>query len=241
MRCRHLLLVVLLALTGCGPHDSTCEKDDADANNGVVKWVGEMKRAHEGDLSAHIQLESLQKLPHLYAVGPLEGMKGEISIFDSTPSISTVSDKKISIAATWNHGAPFLVYSQVSQWSTTPIPPTVQTLAELETLIAQTAEKQNVDTALPFPFRIHCTPALVKFHIVANNGYPQNNAVTRITFPIENKPVEIIGFYSEKHQGIFTQHGSNTHMHVRTADGKMSGHVDEIKLDGSADLLLPKR
>jgi acetolactate decarboxylase len=233
-----LALALLLLLSGCGPKDANCDRDESD---GVVKWTGEMKATHAGDLSAHIKLESLQSLPHLYAVGPLEGMKGEISIFDSTPSIATVADQSVSTTKAWNHAAPFLVYAQVSQWSRVKIPASVTTTTELETFIVETAKKQGVDTVLPFPFKINCAPAALKYHVVANDGYPQQNNFSRVSFTIEDKPVEIVGFYSEKHQGVFTQHGSNTHMHVKSADGKTSGHIDELKLKGDAELFLPKR
>ena len=58
-------------------------------------------------------------------------------------------------------------------------------------------------------------------------------------FTIEDKPVSILGFYSEHHQGIFTHHSSFVHMHVKAGDDKIAGHLETIELEPGARLLLP--
>jgi hypothetical protein len=50
--------------------------------------------------------------------------------------------------------------------------------------------------------------------------------------------VELLGFYSDKHLGIFTC-GGHFHVHVRSVDGKASGHVDEVTLGTDMRLFLP--
>lgn len=55
---------------------------------------------------------------------------------------------------------------------------------------------------------------------------------------MERSGVEIIGFHSPDHRGIFTPRDSNLHLHVRTDDGTVSGHVEEITIPG-LQLLLP--
>ena len=40
--------------------------------------------------------------------------------------------------------------------------------------------------------------------------------------------MELIGFWSDRHQGIFTHKGTHVHVHGRTGDGKLSGHVDGV-------------
>ena len=65
---------------------------------GEVKWVGEMRKVmRDGDLSGTVKLDALAKLPQLYALGPLEGLRGEITIVDGTPSIGAVVDGKATV------------------------------------------------------------------------------------------------------------------------------------------------
>ena len=52
--------------------------------------------------------------------------------------------------------------------------------------------------------------------------------------------VEILGFFSKQHEGVFTHNGSNTHMHFRTDDVSLAGHVDGIFLGENMTLKLPK-
>lgn len=52
--------------------------------------------------------------------------------------------------------------------------------------------------------------------------------------------VVILGFYSSQHKAIFTHHSSNSHMHFRTKDQSLAGHVDALKINDSITLNLPK-
>jgi hypothetical protein len=51
--------------------------------------------------------------------------------------------------------------------------------------------------------------------------------------------VEIIGFHSARHRGVFTPRDANAHMHVRTRGGRVSGHLDAIALAPRARIRLP--
>jgi hypothetical protein len=54
-----------------------------------------------GDLRGHVALEPLAALTHLYALGPLEGARGEVSIFGSEPSIARIEGDVVATASTW--------------------------------------------------------------------------------------------------------------------------------------------
>jgi hypothetical protein len=92
----------------------------------TVKWVGAQRNVLQGDISGHIALSSLSDLPNLYAVGPAERLRGEVSIFDSVPSISRITDGSLKIETNFNHGACFLVYAQVSAWHRIPFPTAIR-------------------------------------------------------------------------------------------------------------------
>ena len=54
-----------------------------------------------------------------------------------------------------------------------------------------------------------------------------------------DKAVEVLGFYSTGHRGIFTPKDSDLHMHFRTLDGRASGHVERIAVDPGAVIAVP--
>jgi hypothetical protein len=43
-----------------------------------------------GDRAAHLDLRTLKGRPHLYGIGPIEGLTGEVTIADSRPSLARV-------------------------------------------------------------------------------------------------------------------------------------------------------
>lgn len=62
----------------------------------------------------------------------------------------------------------------------------------------------------------------------------------KVRFALERQTVEVIGFYSNRHRGIFTPGDANVHMHIKSADGRMSGHLENIHLDRGATLAVPR-
>jgi acetolactate decarboxylase len=62
----------------------------------------------------------------------------------------------------------------------------------------------------------------------------------KVRFVSESEPVTVIGVYSTQHAGIFTHHGSSTHIHMVSADERRSGHVDAIYLGEHARAFVPK-
>jgi acetolactate decarboxylase len=198
----------------------------------------------KGDFSAHIDLASLRDTPHLYALGPVEGLRGEITVFDGQPSVATVQADKVVVERRWPKAC-FLVYAQVAKWQTVPVPEGVRSLEQLELFVLEAATRAGLDVKGPFPFRVTGSPAIVKYHVVnKTDGRPHTMELheqAKVSFQVKARPVEFLGFYSDQHHGVFTHHGTNVHVHVRTTDDKASGHVDEITLAPPSVLHLPVR
>ena len=51
----------------------------------------------------------------------------------------------------------------------------------------------------------------------------------QVNYVLEGNEVEILGFFSRRHKGIFTHHDSNVHVHLITRDKSMMGHVDKLE------------
>jgi len=196
-----------------------------------------------GDLRGHVALEPLAALPHLYALGPLEGVRGEVSIFGSDPSIARIEGDAVATASTWSARACFLVWAQVPRWSEhTPRDP----LADLDAIEREAvalARRTGLDPDRPFPFRVEGTAVLVTLHVLDKRDSlphdPERHERAKVRRTLSATAVELIGFHSRHHRGVFTPRESNVHVHVRTADGRISGHLETIGLAPGARLAVP--
>lgn len=216
---------------------------------GVVAWAGKLQDVMTGtDLSTHVDLKDLAGIPHLYALGPIAGLRGEITIWDGKPAISTIQDGKIVIDTHYDQPAAMLVYTRVDEWDEVPIRKTIADQAALEQFIAASAKGKGIDVSQPFAFRIIGTQKVVHFHVINRVGdapvagfhNPADHDRNLVAFTLQNTPVEIVGLYSDHHQGIFTQMNTNIHMHVKTADGTQAGHVDMLQLGAKMRLSILK-
>ncbi|MEP1855268.1 MAG: decarboxylase, partial [Nonlabens ulvanivorans] len=68
-----LSIICFLILCGCEKKKQT---------DYTVKNTGALMNIMSGNLVATASLDSIQKLPHLYALGALENLKGEVQVFD---------------------------------------------------------------------------------------------------------------------------------------------------------------
>lgn len=208
-----------------------------------VRWSGAQKNVMSGDLTAHISLKSLEDLPHLYAVGPLEELKGEITILDSETSISKVTPTGVSIETGFSHGACFLAYSQVEKWREIPLPATIRTEKELERYLPEIARMVGIDPNQPLPFLLTGAIGRIELHILnKTDGLPHNPVLhdkAKVHYTIEGGEADLIGFYSRSHKGVFTPGESVIHIHARTGDGAISGHVEQVTLADTTRLYLP--
>src|SRR5262249_14691893 len=140
-----------------------------------VQWVGAQRNVLTGDVSGRIALSALSELEHLYAVGPLEGLKGEVSIFDSVPLVSRVVDGGIRTDVGFDGKACFLVYAQVGAWREIDMPLPITDEAKLQDLVLNSALRMAVDVSRPFPFMIRATPDGALFHVVDKPDGLQHN------------------------------------------------------------------
>ena len=211
--------------------------------NGCVNFSGEIKNVFQkGELAGTISIDSIDPKLNLYGIGPLGYLKGEILINEGHSYISKVDKSgKISIAESYDVKAPYFVYANVSRWNIMSLPDSVTTMKQLEKYL-DVSTKYNTR---PFCFKIQ---AVVDADVHVSN-LPDNvkvKSVKDITknqkkISIKNIPVEIVGFFSTEHAGIFTHHDSFMHAHLITADKTKMGHCDKIVFKKrTARLYLPQ-
>ena len=186
-------------------------------------------------------------MPHLYGLGPLEGLRGEVSIFGSVPSIARIEREMIVTAASWRARACFLVWAQVPAWFERSFDQSKEGipggLDGIEREVVALAREAGLDPDRPLPFRVHATAVETTFHVLdKRDGLPHNperHEQAKVRRTLEHAPVELIGFYSRQHRGIFTPGESNVHVHLQTEDGRMSGHLETIRLAPGARIAVP--
>jgi acetolactate decarboxylase len=208
-----------------------------------VEWFGSQGDFIAGKAEEAVSLERFADLESLYAVGPLEQARGEVSIYDSIPLISQVQGGQVDVTIDFYRHAAFLVYAIVEDWRRVTVPEPIETEQQLENQLVAWAVTSGIDVDQPFAFLLNGLVAQATFHVLCNRGRGRYNAElhekSKVRFPIANESVEVVGFYSRHHRGIFTPRDSNFHMHVRTLDNRFSGHLEVFNWEHGVMLYLP--
>ena len=237
MRNIIILLTVILV--------SSCGTDNKETNKFKVEYNGALKNMmHKGDISAKADLSNLKEIEHIYAIGALGHLKGEIQIFDSKPFNTMVIDNILTFDNSFNKKATLLVYASISNWKSINIPDNIVTYEQLENYIEKAAKINQINIDKPFPFLIEGTPQSFDWHVINwKEGDTEHSHDKHISSglngTINNRKVELLGFYSDSHHAIFTHHTTNMHIHVKTVDNKIAGHVDGLTLGKGMILKLP--
>jgi acetolactate decarboxylase len=208
-----------------------------DALVAPVRWVGAQRDVLAGGIEGLVDLRTLAGRPHLFALGPLEGCRGEVSVFDGVPSIARIVDGRPAVGTGFEHRACFLVYSEVPAWREQSLEAGLADGALLETIVRRAAV---AGLGAPWPFLIRGRAAHARLHILDKRDgqphTPERHEAAKVRFTLDDEPVVVLGFYSTAHRGIFTPADSDVHMHLKTGDGRLSGHLESLRLGPGARL-----
>jgi len=233
------IIAVALLLDSCTPTEK-------GSNSYKVAYKGALKNAmFKGDLSAKIDLSDLKENPHLYALGAFESLKGEVQIFDSKPFNTSVEDGALVIDQSFGKKATLLVYASVEKWQNIALPDSIVTYEQYEVFVEFIANEYHLDTNEPFPFMLMGEIQSFDWHVINwqdgdTEHSHEKHRTSGLYGTLENQDVDILGFYSNAHHGIFTHHTTNMHMHVKTTDNLLAGHLDDMTLGSGMILKLPK-
>jgi acetolactate decarboxylase len=211
-----------------------------------VEWKGALRDTHGGDTRANVRLADLPRSAGLYAVGPVAGLAGEVTIVDGKLLLAEVEHGKIKPSSDYSKGASFLVWANVPQWrAAVPAGASIGSQAELEKLIEAKAREAGLDVEQPFPFLLKGNFDNVKYHVVrppqggAGHGSAASPSDSALNAEATRTSATIVGFFSRNHEGVFTHRGSHAHLHVVLQSGD-SGHVDELAFGPDVLLILPR-
>ncbi len=233
---RNLMLLLSLALSiGVQLNGQSVSND--------VKIIGAMRDVMwKGQLQGNISLDSLASSENLYGLGPVEGLTGEVIIINGKAYRSFVdSNGTMATEETFNIKAPFFSYANIKTWTEIRLPDTIKTAHDLERFLDQLGKGKEE----PFLFKISGMIESGEIHIVdlpegVEVQSPEDVHRHSKKYRLQTSAVDIVGFFSRKHQSIFTHHDTYLHMHLITEDRKILGHVDSIAFrKGNTKVYLP--
>jgi acetolactate decarboxylase len=229
-----LLLLSLLGLLGVLP---------IFAQNPDVKSIGELRKImHDADMSAKIRLDTLAR-ENLFAIGMVDSLRGQISIVNGKSLTSAIKDTYVKTDTTLNHSAAMLVYAYVKNWKVVTIEQDINNTEELELLVKRLASENGIDVAQPFPFMVKTWAKNMSYHVIDWQSGIEHTADTHKQFAHElwhsASVVMMAGFYSENHQGIFTEYNRKMVVNAITSDPMTCGNLETIETFGKIAIYFP--
>ena len=232
-----LLSMVVATFSGCAAQRT-------DESTAGVRTLGANANLGKGDFGSYADLRDLRGLRHLYAVGPVQHLGGEVLIIDSVPYGVEVRDQQLQVTSSWNFQPPFLVFSQIRQWKAIAIPDAIRSYSELEAWLCPAAQHHGLRDGQPFAFQLKATVAALTVTVMNRpasavaGDRPTRSYQT--TWEIDGVAADFIGFYSTQHAGVFLGADERMHIHAITRDRHKAGHVQAFQLLPGGKLYLPQ-
>jgi len=223
-------IIIALLLAGCKQVSAPVVNISGSLHSIMMK----------NETQATFDLRDLDGQPNVYALGAVEGLKGEILVMDSQPFVTSVDEDTFSLTNSFDAKATLLVSTTVKEWHSYTLAESMGS-KELASFAKKMAEENQVEE--PFPFLVKGKAQQVKWHIVnggsgRSNASHSDHAAAGFSSELTDSEVEVLGFYSTAHQGVFTHRGQNSHMHFK--GGSSMGHVDDLIIDKGSLLFIPK-
>lgn len=210
--------------------------------NNEVKIIGAMKNVMwKGQLAGTIHLDTITSKQHLYGLGPVEGLAGELLIMDGKSYQSTVlTPTAMKVEESFHVKAPFFGYANIAKWTEQSLPDSVQTIAQLEVFLNRT----TANAKRPFLFKLVGEVKKATIHVVnLSKGTavrsPDDAHKGQVNYSLANEPAEMLGFFSTGHKAVLTHHDTFLHIHLITANRQMMGHLDAATFQKGMKLYLP--
>lgn len=240
MKMKYIIgTLLLIGLISCNTKPTTKQQETYSD----VNIAGAMKNVMwKGELGGIIHLDTIKNKKGLYGIGPESYLTGEILINDGQAYVSKVAtDSTMTIENTFNTSAPFLVYGNVNEWQEIELPTQITSIKDIETYI----NKATTTFKRPFCFKLigNVSKAIIHIQNLSKGSKvssPEEAHQGQINYNVTNEDVEIIGFFSTEHKGVFTHHDSFLHMHLITKDKRKMGHLDMVEFN-EMKLYLPKK
>lgn len=248
-RADHLLGLALIAglfLLGLDTAAGQERQVEIETYGSMHETIGQQQ--HQG----RVKLVDVTRKPHFYAVGALEQLRGEISIFDGEPIVTSVGqDGKLQSrdADAERLQATLLVGGSVAEWKEVRLNEDVAG-DDFDQFICNEAEKLGVDTRRPFLFLMSGEFRKVHLHVI-NGACPvharlRNKSIAETQKPFEEKMEQVsgklIGVFARNAVGKLTHPATSVHAHL-VFEGQggwlLTGHLEQVSVGRGTTLLFP--
>jgi len=193
----------------------------------------------------NVSLQPMQGLQHLYGLGALQSLQGEITIIDGNVLISSgTANDGHTMPVTSQDYATILVTAPVKSWIPVPIP-TDLTQTSFEEFVVKARSKYGISTDVPFPFLVKGEIRNLHWHVVNGLNFSAKEMGSPHAHKKKFEAAEthgiLIGFYSGKQlEGVISHPGERFHLHFADINLTHAGHVDDYTIGANATLFLPK-
>jgi alpha-acetolactate decarboxylase len=209
-----------------------------------VHVIGQMRRmfmAH--DIGPNVDVHEVTKQrAHIYALGPVASLKGEVTIIDGDVFTSKVTGSQPTVAVDANAKTVFLVYASVPAWRSINIPTNVVSETDLASFL-----ERSLPANTRSPFLVRGTAVRARYHIQNYQGKAEDltheaHDKAKVFFDLSDTAVQLIGFFTNREEdgGSFVHLGQTTHIHLISGDRKAMGHLKSVTLAPGAILFLPE-
>jgi hypothetical protein len=238
------------ALLGALTLLASCQTSGVAARAG---WRGEIERwgtmreaLRDGQDQARVAVATVAR-PGVYALGALEGLRGEITVLDGEVWVSEgqLEHPLTTRGRATDAQATLLFAAEVQAWRAIPIAAAVDP-SEFDAFVAEQARAAGLDTARPFPFLVEGGLVQLDLHVIAGEcpmrARMLGTEAESPAFELRVDRIEgrLLGLYAQESSGVLCHMGARTHVHaVLAGDGDLTGHVDTVGLAAGAVLKLP--
>jgi len=235
------LAVGCVDTTDPAPAEVRTATGDDVAVYGVLKEI--MLKA---DYASKVQLADVAVADAGFGVGAIEGLRGEITIAQDRAWLSYPEgdDAVRSVKLETNEEqAALLVFTRVTSWLDTELTNDVD-FDTLDASLVQAMADLELDPEIARPFTIEGKVARIDWHVIDGSQLPDGMAThadhqnASVKGTLKNADVQLVGFRSTQHQGVFTHSGQTLHIHVIHPESGLSAHVDSLEIETGTVLRL---
>ena len=239
IKLRHLIVACLsITLVNC--------KSEKKNNHIKVQSFGNRQLIlNENELGGVVKIDTLFSGEALFAIGPVEGLQGEVTVYNDLVSIAGIREDKPIISECKNTKAIFLISSNENDWVEYKIERELVGLDEVELYVKEFFFAKKRDFSMAIPFRIETKVSELQYHIIFKKDSLRHNKKehqkAKIKFNLKDTDINIIGFWvDEERVGRLTHPGKRTHLHFISKDNTTSGHIDNIIIPNGSKIYFPK-
>jgi alpha-acetolactate decarboxylase len=176
-------------------------------------------------------LSELTNAKHLYAVGSASQKDGELTVIDGVCYIAQINEQdNLHVSEDCSQKSPFLVYSYYSNWKGVQVKRPIKSLKDLSRNMTELLIENGYITEDSTAIMIQAEVKDLEYQI-AHKGKTRE-------FTLENTKVTMVGFYTKDQGSVFTDKGSNLHMHFVAEDKSSSGHVNDFFIQAGSKFKL---